>query len=176
MIKILPITKAREELPKIVDHANRLFRKYVITVNGVPQAVIMSHEEHESLMETLDILSEPGVLDEIKKSEKELKQGKYVTLEELKDELGIAAWQMYELRIPQRVKKFIKTLPEKYRYSAISALDDIKSDPSLGKPLRRELKGFYSYQFGAYRFVYKFDKKSNVVEVVKLNHRRLVYN
>ena len=83
---------------------------------------------------------------------------------------------MYELRIPQRIKKFIKTLPEKYRYSAISALDDIKSDPSLGKPLRRELKGLYSYQFGPYRFVYKFDKKSNVVEVVKLNHRRLVYN
>jgi len=51
----------------------------------------MSHEEHESLMETLDILSEPGALDEIKKSERELKQGKYVTLEELKDELGITA-------------------------------------------------------------------------------------
>src|SRR3972149_12187666 len=99
MIKILPITKAREELPKIVNQAKRLFRKYVITVNGVPQAVLMSHEEHESLMETLDILSEPGALDEIKKSERELKQGKYVTLEELKDELGITASQMYTLRI-----------------------------------------------------------------------------
>ncbi len=83
---------------------------------------------------------------------------------------------MCELRIPQRVKKFIKALPEKYRLSAVSALEDIKSDPSLGKPLSRELKGFYSYQFGLYRFVYKFDKENKMVEIVKLGHRRVVYN
>ncbi len=83
---------------------------------------------------------------------------------------------MYELRVPQRVKKFIKKLPEKYRLSAILALSEIKLDPRQGKPLSRELKGFYSYQFGPYRFIYKFDKKSKVVEIVKLNHRRLVYN
>ena len=49
----------------------------------------MSDDEHESLMETLDILSQPGALKEIRKAEKELKEGKYVTLEELKAELGI---------------------------------------------------------------------------------------
>ncbi len=91
MLKILPITKAREDLPKIVGRAKRLLRKYVITVNGVPEAVLMSHDEYESLMETLDILSEPGALDDIKKAQKELKKGKYVTLEELKLELGIPA-------------------------------------------------------------------------------------
>jgi mRNA-degrading endonuclease RelE of RelBE toxin-antitoxin system len=83
---------------------------------------------------------------------------------------------MYELRIPQRVRNFIKKLPEKYRASSIAALEDIKVNPSIGKPLSRELKGMYSYQFGPYRFVYKFDKKNKIVQVVKLNHRRLVYN
>ncbi len=89
MTKILPITKAREDLTNIVNRAKRRLDDYIITVNGSPAAVIISRDEYESLKETLDILSEPGVLRDIKKAEKELKQGKYVTLEELKIELGI---------------------------------------------------------------------------------------
>jgi prevent-host-death family protein len=80
----------REDLPKIVSRAKRLLKRYVITVNGVPEAVLMSHDEYESLMETLDILSEPGALNDIRAAEKELKKGKYVTIEQLKEELGIA--------------------------------------------------------------------------------------
>jgi len=83
---------------------------------------------------------------------------------------------MYELRVPHRVKKFIKALPEKYQHSAVSALKDLKQDPKQGKPLTRELKGMYSYQFGPYRFIYKFNRRNKTVEILKLNHRRLVYN
>ena len=90
MNKILPITKAREELPTLVANAKNLLSRYTITVNGVPEAVIISSNEYESLIETLDILSEPRALVEIKKTESELKHGRYVTLDELKAELGIA--------------------------------------------------------------------------------------
>ena len=83
---------------------------------------------------------------------------------------------MYDLRIPQIVKRFIKKLPEIYRQSAISALSEISDDPGQGKPLIKELKGYYSYQFGPYRLIYKFSVKNRIVEIVKLNHRRLVYN
>ena len=83
---------------------------------------------------------------------------------------------MYELRIPGSIRNQIKKLPEKYRLSAISALQDIKSNPKLGKPLERELKGKFSYQFGPYRFVYKVRFKEKVVEIVKFGHRRLIYN
>ena len=88
MTKILSITKAREDFPKIVDRANRLLEKFVITVNGAPKAIVMSHDEYESLQETLDILSEPGALEEIKQAEKEIKEGKFVTLKQLKKDLG----------------------------------------------------------------------------------------
>ena len=88
MTKILSITKAREDFPKIVDRANRLLEKFVITVNGATKAIVMSHDEYESLQETLDILSEPGALEEIKQAEKEIKEGKFVTLKQLKKDLG----------------------------------------------------------------------------------------
>lgn len=87
MTKTLPITKIREDLPNIVDRASRLMEKYVITVNGETKAILMSLDEYESLVETLDILSEPGALEEIRKAEKEIDEGNYVTWEELKKDL-----------------------------------------------------------------------------------------
>jgi prevent-host-death family protein len=87
MMKILPITKIREDLPNIVDRANRLLSKYTITVNGEPKAVVMSYDEYESLQETLDILSDPNALKDIKKAEEEYDKGNYITWDELKKEL-----------------------------------------------------------------------------------------
>jgi len=89
MTKTLTITEARRDLTKIVDRSNRLLEKYLITVNGKPEAVIMSSEEYDSLMETLDILSEPGALEEIRAAEEEIKAGKSISWEGLKRELNI---------------------------------------------------------------------------------------
>lgn len=89
MTNILPITKAREVLTDIVDKASRLFQEYIITVNGKPAAVLMSVAEYESLKETADILSDKGLVKQIIKSEKEIADGDYVTLDELKKELKL---------------------------------------------------------------------------------------
>ena len=89
MTKTLPITKAREELTRLVDRASRLLEEYVITVKGRPEAVLMSHDEFESWKETMDILSDPELVKSIKQGEKDLKDGKYVTFEELKKELKL---------------------------------------------------------------------------------------
>lgn len=89
MAKTLPITKARENLTTLVDRASRLLEEFVITVKGKPEAVLLSHEEFESWKETVDILSDAELVASIKQGEKDLKEGKYVTFEELKKELKL---------------------------------------------------------------------------------------
>ncbi|MBI2032131.1 MAG: type II toxin-antitoxin system Phd/YefM family antitoxin [Candidatus Levybacteria bacterium] len=89
MIQTLPVTKAREELTQIVDNAKNRLDEYIITVNGVPAAVIMSHAEFESWKETTEILSDPTLMKAIREGEKDIKKGKYVTWEELKKELNL---------------------------------------------------------------------------------------
>jgi antitoxin YefM len=89
MTKTLPITEARNKLTTLVDRADRLLEKFIITVNGKPGAVLMSHDEYESWVETMDILSEPGALEEIKKAEKEVEEGKYHDWEDVKKELKL---------------------------------------------------------------------------------------
>lgn len=89
MVKTLPITKAREELTGLVEDANRLLNEYVITVNGEPKAVLMSVAEYESWKETADILSDPSLVNALKKGEEDIKKGHYVTFEQLKEELKL---------------------------------------------------------------------------------------
>lgn len=89
MTHTLPITKAREDLASLVHNANKKLDEYVITVNGVPAAVLMSAAEFESWKETTEILADPGLMEAIREGEKDIKNGDFVTLEELKKELGL---------------------------------------------------------------------------------------
>ena len=87
MTKTLPITKARENLTTLVNRAGRLLEEYVITVNGSPTAVLMSASEFESWKETVNILSDRGLMKAIKRGEEDVKKGKIVTFDQLKKEL-----------------------------------------------------------------------------------------
>lgn len=87
MIKTLPITEARANLTILVDKVNRLLDEYVITVNGKPAAVIMSAREYDGWKETNEILADPGLMSAIKEGEEDIKNGRYISFEQLKKEL-----------------------------------------------------------------------------------------
>ena len=89
MAKTLPITKAREQLTSLVEKADKLLQEYVITVNGVPAAALISAAEYESWKETLDILSDPGLMKAIKKGEEDIKKGKVYDWDKVKKELRL---------------------------------------------------------------------------------------
>jgi len=89
MIKTLPITKARDNFPDIIDRADRLLDEYIITVNGEPKAVIMSVQELASLKETLDILSNKALMKTLAEADKDTKKKKYVDWEVAKKQLDL---------------------------------------------------------------------------------------
>jgi mRNA-degrading endonuclease RelE of RelBE toxin-antitoxin system len=45
----------------------------------------------------------------------------------------------------------------------------------VGRPLRRELAGYWSARRGAYRVVYRLDEPRHEVRVVRIEHRSDVY-
>jgi len=88
MIKTLSITEVRNNLPRLVSSAQKKLDEYTITVNGAPAAVLMSIDELESLRETLEIMSDKKLMKDIKQGEKDIREGIFVTLDELTKELG----------------------------------------------------------------------------------------
>lgn len=89
MTKTLPITQARDELTTLVNNAKTKMSQYYITVNGSPAAVLMSAAEFESWKETDEILADKKLMKSIKRGEKDLKKGDFVTFEQLKKELKL---------------------------------------------------------------------------------------
>jgi len=89
MIKTLPITKARNELPDLVDRADKRLDEYVITVNGVPKAVLMSAREFDSWKETEEILADKELMKSIKRAKEDIKRGRVYDWEEVKKELNL---------------------------------------------------------------------------------------
>lgn len=89
MTRTLPITKAREELTTLVESARRKLAEYVITVKGVPAAVLIPVSEYESWKETNEILADKDLLMVIREGEKELDKGKGLDWEEVKKELKL---------------------------------------------------------------------------------------
>jgi len=90
MIQTLPITKARENLTDLVDKANKKLDEYIITVNGTPQAVLISVAEYESWKETNEIMADPGLMKAIKAGEADIKAGRVYDWEDVKRDLGLA--------------------------------------------------------------------------------------
>lgn len=102
----IPISEARKRIFEIAEEVQKPDTYYTLTENGRAKAVLMSAEQFDSIMETIDILSDPAVLDNIKKAEEEYKKGDYQTWEELKKEIGFGQEKESTLVCEKPKKKY----------------------------------------------------------------------
>lgn len=58
--KNMSIEQAKEVFKKLIDNVNNKFEKYVISDQGQAKAILMSYEEYECWLETMEIYSESG--------------------------------------------------------------------------------------------------------------------
>ena len=78
-----PLTDVRSNLSEIVDEIDRTGTQCVITKHGRPVAVIVSSDEYESLVETLNILSDDDTMTAIAQGEAEFAAGEFIRLDEI---------------------------------------------------------------------------------------------
>jgi len=59
MSKTISLGEADENFVKLVDEVRRTHETVTVYKSGRPACVVMSYEEYESLMETVELLSDP---------------------------------------------------------------------------------------------------------------------
>jgi antitoxin YefM len=74
------LAEVKNRLSEVVDRIEREHGRIVITKHGRPAAVILSVEDLESLEETLEIMSNPKLMAEIREAEREVAKGRGVVL------------------------------------------------------------------------------------------------
>lgn len=75
MNKFVTATEARKKLYDIIDEAEHPGVAVAITHEGIPKVVVMSFEEYEGWMETMEIMADPELDKELEEAMKEMKAG-----------------------------------------------------------------------------------------------------
>lgn len=73
MAEQMPLKDVKNHLSEVVDRVEREHERVVITKHGRAAAVVVSIDDLESLEQTLDILSKPALIKQIRESLNELK-------------------------------------------------------------------------------------------------------
>ncbi|NOU09066.1 MAG: type II toxin-antitoxin system Phd/YefM family antitoxin [Nitrospira sp.] len=76
MTKTMSLKQARSRFSSLIDKADRLSERFIVTKNGTPKAVVMGADEYESWVETLELLSNPKAVKALEQGLKEAKVGK----------------------------------------------------------------------------------------------------
>jgi antitoxin YefM len=77
MTKTVSLKQARSRFSSLVEKADRLSERFVVTKNGTPKAVLMGAEEFESWVETLELLSNPKAVKALEQGLKEARARKF---------------------------------------------------------------------------------------------------
>lgn len=79
----IPITRAKNKLLDMVRSLHDTDNAIAITKNGVPEAVLISMEKYEGLLETIDILADDEARKMLKKSAVDVQAGRLVAMEDV---------------------------------------------------------------------------------------------
>ncbi|MGH7828396.1 MAG: type II toxin-antitoxin system Phd/YefM family antitoxin [Candidatus Binatia bacterium] len=68
MSKTLPISEVKTRLPELVSGVEEREEEIVVTRKGKPAAVLVNYAEYARLKESLEVLSDLSLLDQIQRS------------------------------------------------------------------------------------------------------------
>lgn len=72
----LPLADVKNRLSEVIERLEREHGRVIVTKHGRPAAVMLSIADLESLEETLEILSNPRLRDQIRRGDRDVKAGR----------------------------------------------------------------------------------------------------
>lgn len=79
----ITVAQAKRSFFDLISRARDRMEKFILTSNGKPEAILMSYEEYEDLIEDMELLSNPDKVREIKEISEAMDRGEYATYEEV---------------------------------------------------------------------------------------------
>lgn len=76
---ILPVTAVKRDLMKILKKVSKAGDLFVITKDGKAEGILMSTDEYEGLLETLEILSDKKLLRSLQRAEDDFRKNRIFT-------------------------------------------------------------------------------------------------
>ncbi len=86
----IPLAEARAQLSRLIDEAIRTHERVEVTRKGRRAAVLLSAEDYDSIMETLDILADAHEVRAIAEAQSQLLAGESYSKSEVEAAMRVA--------------------------------------------------------------------------------------
>jgi prevent-host-death family protein len=83
------LASVKAHFSHVIDEVAGTHERVTVTKNGSPVAVILAVEDYESLVETLEILSDPKSMGEIRQAEAQMNDGEVYDEAEVRAALAL---------------------------------------------------------------------------------------
>lgn len=83
MVNTITLKALRPGLPQVIKNIDLKLDRYIVMKRGKPVAIMISPDDYEGLLETIDILSDKDAVKRIRKAKQEVARGKTVSWDEL---------------------------------------------------------------------------------------------
>lgn len=87
MTRTITLKALRPDLPHVADAIESKLDRYIVTRHGQPVMMLISPEDYEGLLETIEILSDKTAAKRIRKSWKEARTGETISLKALRQRI-----------------------------------------------------------------------------------------
>jgi antitoxin YefM len=79
----VPLSEAKTHLARLLAEVEKLGEGVTITRSGRPAGVLLSIEEYEGLLETLDILADPKLMASVRRGLRDAEKGRVLRDDEV---------------------------------------------------------------------------------------------
>jgi mRNA interferase RelE/StbE len=83
--------------------------------------------------------------------------------------------EIWKVEYSQTSREHARSLEPSIKPIVKKRIEQIRENPFIGKPLERELSGYYSYRVKRFRILFKIDANSKIVQIHYIGHRKDVY-
>jgi len=87
-VDTVTLSEAKTNLPRLLAEVAELGERVLITRSGRPAGVLISIDEYDGLLETLEILADPDMAAAVRRGLEEAERGDTVSHEELWSAVG----------------------------------------------------------------------------------------
>lgn len=82
---------------------------------------------------------------------------------------------MYKIILEKKPGDFFRKLEKKEQERIAKKFKELENNSELGKPLTANLAGLWSLRIGDYRAIYEIKNDKLIILVLKLGHRKNIY-
>ena len=106
-------TDARNNFFDLLDQVKKGPYPINITVKGIPEAVVMSKDDYDGWVATIETLSDPELMEAIRQGDEDIKAGRYKSWDEVKKDLNKESYLIADKAKKKYTVRHVPNIPLK---------------------------------------------------------------